>query len=211
MKFYQKNWFMWLMIVFVTPVGLFLMWKNKRYNKTIRIVFTCLFSLWFLICCIAYGNGEEPIKQISSNEPTIQDTSENENVTATPTENTMTTPSGNQNPTVSGRLKVHFIDVGQADSILLQQGNNYMLIDAGNNADDDTVKDYLTRQGVTELKYFIGTHKDEDHIGSADYVINSFIVDKVYFPKQTATTETFEDFVVAVKNKGLSLNQRWHL
>ena len=37
---------------------------------------------------------------------------------------------------VSGNLKVHFIDVGQADSILVEQGNNAMLIDAGNN--DDT-------------------------------------------------------------------------
>ncbi|MBM7871578.1 competence protein ComEC [Clostridium pascui] len=106
---------------------------------------------------------------------------------------------------VNGELKVHFIDVGQADSILVQQGSSAMLIDAGNNADNQTVKSYLDRQGINELKYFIGTHKDEDHIGSADYIINSFKVGKVYFPKQTATTKTFEDFVRVVKGKGLKL------
>jgi len=102
-------------------------------------------------------------------------------------------------------LKVHFIDVGQADSILLQQGSNSMLVDAGNNGDAKVIKDYLTKQEVKELQYFIGTHKDEDHIGSADYIINSFKVGKIYFPKQTATTQTFKDFVTTVKNKGLSL------
>ncbi|MDP4089088.1 MAG: ComEC/Rec2 family competence protein [Bacillota bacterium] len=105
----------------------------------------------------------------------------------------------------AGGLKVHFIDVGQADSILIQQGENFMLIDAGNNADNETVKNYLDKQGVKELQYFVGTHSDEDHIGSADYVINSFKVGKVYFPKQTATTKTFKDFTAAVKAKGQGL------
>lgn len=115
--------------------------------------------------------------------------------------------SGSTNETsVTGELKVHFIDVGQADSILVQQGDKFMLMDAGNNGDSKTVENYLVSAGVKELQYFVGTHKDEDHIGSADHVINTFRVGKVYFPKQTATTKTFEDFVSAVKNKGLSLN-----
>lgn len=110
-----------------------------------------------------------------------------------------------QNTTISGQLKVHFIDVGQADSILVQQGSSNMLIDAGNNADAQTIKNYLDSQGVKELNVVVGTHAHEDHIGSMDYIINSFKVGKVYFPKQTATTKTFQEFVTAVKNKGLQL------
>jgi competence protein ComEC len=108
------------------------------------------------------------------------------------------------NPT-NGELKISYIDVGQADSILLQQGTNFMLVDAGNNGDAQTIKTYLDKQGVKELEYFVGTHKDEDHIGSADTIINSYKVGKVYFPKQTATTQTFKSFATAVKGKGLSL------
>lgn len=104
-----------------------------------------------------------------------------------------------------GVLKVHFIDVGQADAILVEQGTEFMLVDAGNNEDSQALKSYLSSKGISELKYFIGTHKDEDHIGSADYIINSFKVGKVYFPRQTATTKTYEDFVKAVSNKGLKL------
>jgi competence protein ComEC len=102
-------------------------------------------------------------------------------------------------------LKVHFIDVGQADSILVQQGNSSMLIDAGNNGDNKVVKSYLDGQGITALDVVIGTHAHEDHIGSMDYIINSFQVGKVYFPKQTATTNTFKDFVTSVKSKELKL------
>ncbi|MBZ0312412.1 MBL fold metallo-hydrolase [Clostridium butyricum] len=101
------------------------------------------------------------------------------------------------------KLKVHFIDAGQADSILIQQGDENMLIDAGNNADEDTLKSYLNNLGITEFKYVVGTHAHEDHIGSLDYIMNSFKVGKIYFPKTTSTTKTFENLVKAVQNKGM--------
>lgn len=104
-------------------------------------------------------------------------------------------------------LKVHFIDVGQADSILIQLGDTAMLVDGGNNEDGTIVKQYLKKNNVTKLDYVVGTHAHEDHIGGLDEVIKSFEVSKVYFPKQTANTVTFKDFVNAVKNKGLSFTE----
>ena len=128
--------------------------------------------------------------------------------TKPPTTNT-TSPEkivvNNDKKPVSGNLKVSYIDVGQADSILVQQGNLSMLVDAGNNGDAQVIKTYLDNQGVKSLDVVIGTHVHEDHIGSMDYIINSFKVGKVFFPKQTSTTNTFKDFVSAVKNKGLKL------
>lgn len=104
---------------------------------------------------------------------------------------------------VSDQLKVHYINVGQADSILIQQGSHAMLIDAGNNGDSKTVANYIKDQGVTKLDFLVGTHPHEDHIGGMDYIINDLQIDKIYLPKATTDTKTFKDVVTAIKNKGM--------
>ncbi|MFY9472184.1 MAG: ComEC/Rec2 family competence protein [Tepidanaerobacteraceae bacterium] len=103
-------------------------------------------------------------------------------------------------------LKVHFLDVGQADCILIQAptGEN-MLIDAGNNDDADTIISYLNAQGVRRIDVLVGTHPHEDHIGSLDTVIDTYDIGKVYMPRVTHTTKTFEDVLIAIKNKGLKI------
>ncbi|SHN86587.1 ComEC/Rec2 family competence protein [Desulfitobacterium chlororespirans] len=105
-------------------------------------------------------------------------------------------------PTQSGTLKVNFIDVGQADSILIQSGETAVLVDAGNNADGTLVVNYLKAQGVTKLAAAIATHPHEDHIGGMDDVLKSFQVDQFYMPNATSTTKTFEDMITAANASG---------
>lgn len=104
-------------------------------------------------------------------------------------------------------LKIHFIDVGQADSILIQIGDNACLIDAGNNEDSELVSSYLDEAGVKKLDYIIGTHPHEDHIGGLDVVIDNFQIDKVILPEYTLTTKTFLDVLDAIENKGLKITK----
>ncbi|WP_071541483.1 MBL fold metallo-hydrolase [Neomoorella thermoacetica] len=79
---------------------------------------------------------------------------------------------------------MHYIDVGQADSILIQLPDaKNILIDGGNNADGPAVIRYLKDQGVSRLDYIIATHPHEDHVGGLDAVIEAFDIGKVYAPR----------------------------
>lgn len=102
-------------------------------------------------------------------------------------------------------LSIDFIDVGQADSILVRNQDKVMLIDAGTNEAGETVVNYLKNLGITKIDYLIGTHPHEDHIGGLDDVINNFDIGQIYMPKIETTTKTFEDVLEAIENKNLTV------
>ena len=108
--------------------------------------------------------------------------------------------------TVSSDLQVYFIDVGQADSILITNQGHNMLIDAGNNEDGEKLVKYFKKDlGISKFDYVVGTHPHEDHIGGLDDIINNFDVDTVYMPEVITTTKTFEDVLDAIDKKGLQI------
>jgi|GEM_PF-221140 len=113
--------------------------------------------------------------------------------------------NGGTKPVLS-ELRVHFIDVGQADSILIEDGSHAMLIDAGNNADSELVVEYIRKQGIEKLSYVIGTHPHEDHIGGLDAVIRNFHIEKVMMPNAEHTSKTYEDVLLAIQEKGLKIS-----
>lgn len=106
-------------------------------------------------------------------------------------------------PDAAGVLKVHFIDVGQGDSIFIQSGTETMLIDAGTNEGGPVVTAYLQALGITKLSYLIGTHPHEDHIGGLDDVIRAFDIGTVIMPDVSHTTRTYEDVLDALLEKEL--------
>lgn len=93
-------------------------------------------------------------------------------------------------------LEVHFIDVGQGDSILVRtiDGKN-MLIDSGSSEKSATVLDYLKKEGVRKLDIVIATHPDEDHIGSMSEIIKKHEIGTFYLPNKLHNTMAFESMI----------------
>ena len=105
----------------------------------------------------------------------------------------------------SENIKIHYIDVGQGDSILIQCGEHNMLIDAGTNSSEEDLISYLDNLNIQKFDYLVGTHTHEDHIGGMDKIVKKYDFDSILFPKTTSNTKTFENFVTEVKNKNKKL------
>lgn len=98
-------------------------------------------------------------------------------------------------------LNIYFVDVGQADCILIKYLNDNILIDAGNNEDGEKLVTYFKTLGISDFKYVFGTHAHEDHIGGMDNIINNFDVEHFYMPDVITTSKTYEDLLDSLYNK----------
>lgn len=102
-------------------------------------------------------------------------------------------------------LEVHFMDAGQADSVLLINSNKAMLIDAGDTDAENIIIPYIKNLGIEKLDVVIFTHPHKDHIGSGSKVIESFDIGKIYMSSKTTTTKTFEKLLDSIELKGVDL------
>lgn len=103
-------------------------------------------------------------------------------------------------------LIVHYLDVGQGDSIFIElPRGDTLLIDAGNKSNGEGIVEYIISRGYNTLNYVIATHPHADHIGGMEDVVRNFKIDNFYMPKKTHTTKTFENMLVALKETGVSV------
>jgi beta-lactamase superfamily II metal-dependent hydrolase len=106
----------------------------------------------------------------------------------------------------SENLSVHFLDVGQGDSILLQFNNKNVLIDAGDQDSGPRVTSYLRSHGVSSLDLVVATHPHEDHIGGLITILNDIPIKQVLDSGQTHTTQTFENYLNLIDQKNILFN-----
>ena len=80
-KFYTKVWFMWVMLVFFAPVGVFLLWKfHPEMKKNTKIIITVVFAILFLAIAFGSTNSETASNNDSLNSNSNKNTRSNVNV-----------------------------------------------------------------------------------------------------------------------------------
>lgn len=105
---------------------------------------------------------------------------------------------------IYGLMRVHFLDVGQADSTFIELGNGQtMLIDAGESHNASTIIQYIRDLQYSDIDYVVATHPHDDHIGGMAEVLESFEIGKMYMPKQTHTISAFEDMLDVMERKNI--------
>ena len=94
----------------------------------------------------------------------------------------------------NSNFEVHFIDVGQAESALIECDGETMMIDGGNVADSNVVAAYLKKEDVTELNYVVCSHAHEDHVGGLSGALSVTKADNIYAPKTETNTKAYKNF-----------------
>lgn len=101
-------------------------------------------------------------------------------------------------------MRVHFINVGQGDSILIEAPNKkFMLIDGGMKGEGKNVVAYLREQGVEQLEYVVATHPDADHIGGLIAVLNSISIKNFVDSGKVHTSQTYEEMITLIADKNI--------
>src|SRR5690625_3302589 len=101
-------------------------------------------------------------------------------------------------------MNVHFIDVGQGDSILIQTPTKKtILIDGGSPKAGKKVVAYLKELEINKLDLLIATHPDIDHIGGLLHVMKSIMIEEIIDSGKFYTTKTYIKYLNQIKQSDI--------
>ena len=106
--------------------------------------------------------------------------------------------------TAKNTIKTTILKVGKADAIVVDAGDETLVIDTGEEEDGVELLEYLARENIQKIDTLIITHYDKDHVGGADTVIESIPVGRVIVPDYDNSLSEYQDFLVALKENGIT-------
>ncbi len=77
-------------------------------------------------------------------------------------------------------LKLHFINVKEGESFLIQAEDGNVLIDTGSLLSGYSLEGFLRKNGVSKIKYLIITHPHPDHASGIFFILPEFQIERIY-------------------------------
>jgi len=143
---------------------------------------------------------EEPVTSVNSTSgPTEPLNTPESELEITPSDNTTISESS------LSELRVHFIDVGQGDAILIDLDDTEILIDGGRGSYE--VADYIGSYVSGTIEAIIITHPHVDHIGGIIEVLDEFDVKEIWLNGDIGNSDTYAQFKSSVSSEGAHVNE----
>jgi len=161
----------------------------------------------FLILSLILAGCQAPTPRLSAPSPSLTPATQPV-LTPSPTPKPTPTPepASTLTPTPTTKaLRVHFIDVGQGDSILIDHGETEVLIDGGSKAPG--VVTYLNDYVDGALEVMVATHPHSDHIGGLIGVLSAFEVREIWLNGDKSSSETYQEFMSLVNAEGATIHE----
>ena len=103
-------------------------------------------------------------------------------------------------------LNVKIFKVGKADAIVVENNNEYMVIDVGEEDDGYEIVNYLQDRNIFKIKKLIITHFDKDHVGGADTLIENIEVEEIILPDYQGAVVDYVEFMDVLNNLNIKPN-----
>lgn len=70
MRLYKQDWFIWLSLVLLPPLGIILLWVQKKYRPVTRIILTAISAIIFIFILLPTGDDDAPAGKVENNTST---------------------------------------------------------------------------------------------------------------------------------------------
>lgn len=98
---------------------------------------------------------------------------------------------------------VSVLRIGKADAIIITNGSNAILIDAGEEDDIDEILEFFAEKRINAIDMMIITHFDKDHVGGADGVLHGIRVNAVYDAGYESDSKQYGEYLDALQATGV--------
>lgn len=182
-------------------------WYNMRKRKSLLFLMTIIIFVLSLLGCSSTNTLDNKEEILNASNVEVVELENEEVEKDTITERNIEKSIAQNNKTDVGKLlRVHFLNVGQADSTFIEFGSKTMLVDGGETKSSNDIIKYIEALGYSKIDYVIATHPHADHIGGLPKIIDYFDIGEIFMPNVMHTTKTFENLLYSIQSKGKGLS-----